>query len=132
MFRFYYYTSCTSICCCALVCWLVLCYLIFIYFFISVAVDPSSWELIYCGTNSNGSRLCFDTYFIPPVSFWELSVPPLRFVSSCFVVFISNGFTSSICPFFSSSSYVSGSWVKTRGSYWNNGMTFSIWNISCL
>jgi hypothetical protein len=90
VFRICYCTSCTSICKCALVCWYVVVHsygctfdvgsiwssyifsvmssLICIYFPISLVADPYSWELMSCGTNFNGYKVCFDTYFIPITS----------------------------------------------------------------
>jgi hypothetical protein len=45
----------------------ILCSLVCIYSPISIVVNPYSWELTSCGIDFNGSKLCYDTYFIPPI-----------------------------------------------------------------
>ncbi len=100
------------------------CVLQFVYVGIFVVAYPYSWQLTSCGTYSNGSRLYYDTYFIPPTSFWELSLPPPRSIGSSFVVFVYDGHAPLVYPFSSFSFEVYDFGVNIRGSYWNNGTTF--------
>jgi hypothetical protein len=70
-----------------------------------------------CGIDCNGYKLYSNTYFTPLTFFWELSLPPLKFVGSSFTIFVYDGPAPLVCPLSSSSYEVFGSKVKTRGSY---------------
>jgi hypothetical protein len=75
---------------------------------------PYSRELTSCGTNSNGFKIYYNAYFIPPASFWELSLP-LRSIGSSSVVFVSNGLAPLVCLLSSSSFKVFDSKIRNRG-----------------
>jgi len=76
-----------------------------------------SWELTSYKINSNGSRICFDAYFIPFASFWELSFLPLRSIGSSSYVLVLDGLAPSIFLLSSCSYEVSNFGARTKGSY---------------
>jgi hypothetical protein len=96
---------------------LIMCSSVCIYSSTYVATTPYSWELTFCGRVSNGFKVYFDTFFIPPMSLLELSLPSMRSTSSSYVVPTSNGLAPSIYLVFSSSYEVSSFGVRTKGSY---------------
>ncbi len=76
-------------------CWTswILCSLVCICCPIFMAINAYSWELTSYTTNFIGSRICSDTYVLPPTSFLGLSFPPLRSPSSSSIVLVLDGLT---------------------------------------
>lgn len=71
------------------------------------------------------SRFCSIT------SLLRISFLPMRSFGSS-IALVPNGLAPSIFPCYSSSFKVFSYGNKTKGSYWNDGITFSIWEILCL
>jgi hypothetical protein len=88
-----------------------------IYSLIFEIVDPYSWELTSYGTNSIGLKKNSNIFFIPPIYFWGLFLPPLRFTNSSSTIIVSDGPAPLICPLYFSSYEVFGFGIRTRGSY---------------
>jgi hypothetical protein len=96
---------------------MILMYFFSLYlFFYFCGCNPYSWELTFCGTNSNGYKVYSNIYFIPLASLYELSLLPLRSIGS-FAIFVSDGPTPLVCPLFSFSFEVFSFKVRARGSY---------------